>query len=113
MADRNTTYDASEQETFGWVDDEEQNEEGLEEDILDARDYREADRFGMTPEEERRGSPLADQLAAEVPEDQGDPREPGPGDPVPDEPDPFDPVGPNDPDPNRPLPDEPAPPQPW
>jgi len=107
MSDNNELYTAGEQETFGYIDDEEENEESLEDDILDADDYQEADRDGMTPAEERRGASLEEELAAEVPDDSGDQREPRPGDPVPDEP-----SEPEDPD-REPLPDEPAPPGLW
>ncbi|THV29453.1 hypothetical protein [Glycomyces paridis] len=81
-------YDASEQEVFGFVDDDDEGatDESLEEDILDARDYSEADRFGMTPAEERRGGSLEEELAAEVPDEVAEPLDRDPGEPVPDEP---------------------------
>jgi hypothetical protein len=106
MSDQNTPYAAAEQETFGFVDDEEPNEESLEDDMLNAGGYREAASYGMTPEEQRRGTPLEQELAAEVPDVGIDPPQPGPGDPIPDEPGPT----PGQPDPNDPLPDEPGPP---
>jgi hypothetical protein len=92
---------------FEFVDDDDKEEEGdeeLESDMLDARDYAEADRFGMTADEERRGAPLAAELAAEEPEVWEEQGEPGPGDPIPDEP------AEPEPDPESPPPDEPAPP---
>ncbi|GAA1661714.1 hypothetical protein GCM10009830_03600 [Glycomyces endophyticus] len=71
---------------YGYIDDGEEEDEEVEADILDARDYSEADRWGMTAEEERRGAPLAEELAAEEPDvGAGDDR-PGPGDPIPDDP---------------------------
>lgn len=111
MTDRNQTYDAAEHETFGFVDDEEPNEEGLSDAILDADGYQEADKPGMTPQEERQGTPLEQQLAAEVPEDTGEARERDPGEPVPDEADPLQPV-PDEGEPREPLPDEADPLQP-
>jgi hypothetical protein len=111
MTDRNQTYDAAEHETFGFVDDEQPNEEGLTDAILDAEGYQEADKPGMTPEEERRGASLEQQLAAEVPEDTGEARERDPGEPVPDEADPLQPV-PDDGEPSEPAPDESDPLQP-
>ncbi|MEU6860445.1 hypothetical protein AB0B28_16440 [Glycomyces sp. NPDC046736] len=88
MADQNQPYDASEQETFGFVDDDDEGatDESLEEDILDARDYAEADRYGMTPAEERRGASLEDELAAEIPDESAEPRPLDADDPIPDEP---------------------------
>ncbi|MEU5871977.1 hypothetical protein AB0A73_10515 [Glycomyces sp. NPDC047369] len=78
--------DVSEGDPYGYIDDGEEEGEEVEEDILDARDYSEADRWGMTADEERRGAPLADELAAEEPDTgAGDDDRPGPGDPVPDE----------------------------
>ncbi|SDD55576.1 hypothetical protein [Glycomyces harbinensis] len=106
MSDQNTPYAAGEQETFGFIDDEEENEESLEDDILNAEGYREAAAFGMTPEEERRGPSLDEELAAEEPDVADEPGGPGPGDPIPDEP-----SEPQDPDSGEPLPDEPAPPR--
>lgn len=87
MSDGSTGYAQGDDEPFGFVDDDEEEGEELEEDILDARDYAEADRYGMTQEEERRGASLNLELAAEEPEvwDEDD-GGPGPGDPVPDEP---------------------------
>lgn len=108
MTDRNQGYDAAEHETFGFVDDEQPNEEGLTDAILDADGYQEADRPGMTPEEERRGASLEQQLAAEVPDDTGRDRERGPDEPVPDEADPLQPI----PDDDEPSPDESDPLQP-
>ena len=81
----------------------EPSEEGLVDAIVDAEGYRGADRHGMTPREEREGTPLDERLAAEVPSSPealgtiGIPDEPGgtPGEtdplqPIPDEPgDPF------------------------
>jgi hypothetical protein len=89
---------------YGFVDDDEETDEELEEEILDATDYAEADRFGMTADEERRGAPLAAELAAEEPEVWEEQGEPGPGDPIPDEP------AEPEPEPESPPPDEPAPP---
>jgi pimeloyl-ACP methyl ester carboxylesterase len=111
MTDGNQTYDAAEHETFGFIDDEQPNEEGLTDAILDAEGYQEADKPGMTPEEERRGASLEQQLAAEVPEDTGLERERDPGEPIPDEADPLQPV-PDDGEPREPLPDESDPLQP-
>lgn len=91
---------------FEFVDDDEEGDEELEEEILDANDYREADRFGTTPAEESRGAPLDTELAAEEPEVWDDQDEQRPGDPVPDEP------SEPEPDPEAPPPDEPAPPRP-
>ncbi|MEU6246789.1 hypothetical protein [Glycomyces sp. NPDC047010] len=72
---------------YGYIDDGEEEGEEVEEDILDARDYSEADRWGMTADEERRGAPLAEELAAEEPDTGAgeDDDRPRPGDPVPDE----------------------------
>lgn len=71
--------------------------------------FRAGEHFGLTPEEERRGTPLQQEMAAEVPEIAGDQDEPVPNGPVPgepDKPDPAQPVpGPNDPDPMQPIPD--------
>jgi len=89
---------------YGFVDDDEETDEELEEEILDATDYAEADRFGMTADEERRGAPLAAELAAEEPEVWEEQDKPGPGDPIPDEP------AEPEPEPESPPPDEPAPP---
>ncbi|GAA2167881.1 MULTISPECIES: hypothetical protein [Glycomyces] len=89
---------------FEFVDDDEETDEELEEEILDATDYAEADRFGMTADEERRGAPLSAELAAEEPEVWEEQYEPGPGDPIPDEP------AEPEPEPESPPPDEPAPP---
>lgn len=105
MSDQNTPFTAAEQDAFSFIDDEEQNEEPIEEDILDAEGYREADDYGMTPEEQRRGPSLDEELAAEEPDVSAEPTKPGPGDPIPDEP-----SEPQEPDPGQPLPDEPAPP---
>jgi len=86
MSDENVPNSAGEQETFGFIDDEEENEESLEEDILDADDYREADRYGMTADEERRGTPLSVELAGEEPDEPPEPWEPEPEDSISDEP---------------------------
>lgn len=61
-------YDDAESETFGFVEDEEVTGEELEDDILDAEGYQAADGFGTTPEEERRGPPLDEELDAEEPD---------------------------------------------
>lgn len=71
---------------FGFVDDGEETDEELEEEILDANGYLEADRFGMTADEERRGAPLDTELAAEEPEVWDGQDGPGPGDLVPEAP---------------------------
>ncbi|MCD0442186.1 hypothetical protein LO763_00910 [Glycomyces sp. A-F 0318] len=105
MSDQNLPYTAAEQETFGFIDDEEANEEPLEDEILDADGYQEAADREMTPEGERRGPSLDEELAAEVPDVSAEVTKPGPGDPIPDEP-----SEPQEPDPEEPLPDEPAPP---
>ncbi|GAA2270186.1 hypothetical protein GCM10009853_024860 [Glycomyces scopariae] len=105
MSDENAPYAAGEEEPYGFIDDGEEEGEDVEDDILDQKDYREADRWGMTPDEERRGASLADELAAEVPDVSDEPDDPRPGDPIPDEP-----PGYPDPDGDEPLPDEPAPP---
>ena len=115
MTDQNTTYDAAEHETFGFVDDEQPSEEGLVDAIVDAEGYRGADRHGMTPREEREGTPLDERLAAEVPSSPealgtiGIPDEPGgtPGETDPLQPIPDEPGDPYNPDP-VPEPDEPA-----
>lgn len=117
MTDGNTGYDAAEHETFGFIDDEQPNEEGLEDAILDAEDFQEADKYGMTPREERQGTPLEEQLAAEIPEDEGAQGGSDPGDPVPAETDPLEPIpdgpaDPNDPDPVPPEPVDPHEPDP-
>jgi hypothetical protein len=86
MTDQDQGYAQGDDEPFGFVDDDEEEGEELEEDILGSRDYAEADRYGMTQEEQRRGTPLNMELAAEEPEVWEDDGGPGPGDPVPDEP---------------------------
>jgi len=91
---------------FEFVDDDEETDEELEEGILDANDYLEADRFGMTADEERRGAPLDTELAAEEPEIWDEQDEPRPGYPIPDEP------AEPEPDPESPPPHEPPPPRP-
>lgn len=85
MTDQDQGYAQGDDEPFGFVDDDEEEGEELEEEILGSRDYAEADRYGMTQEEQRRGAPLNLELAAEEPEVWEDDRS-GPGDPVPDEP---------------------------
>ncbi|MDA1361327.1 hypothetical protein O1R50_16980 [Glycomyces luteolus] len=108
MSDENAAYTQGEDEPFGFIDDDEEEGEEVEEDILDADDYAEADRFGMTPQEEGRGTPLGLELSAEEAEvwaAEGD--GPGPGDPISDEP-----AVPEGPDGEEPPPDEPAPPRP-
>jgi hypothetical protein len=70
-ADDRRPYSAEEQDAFGYIDDEEQNEETVEDAILDAEDYRALNRHGTTPGEERAGVPLEEQLAAEEPETPG------------------------------------------
>ncbi|WP_112138657.1 hypothetical protein [Glycomyces dulcitolivorans] len=96
---------ADDNDPYGYIDDGEEEGEDVEDDILDAKDYSEADRWGMTASEERLGTPLADELAAEVPDVADRSWEPRPGDPVPDEP-----PGYPEPDPDDgPLPDEPGP----
>ena len=67
MADREP-YSTDDKDAFEWIDDMEQSEQPVEEAILDADDYEGADRYGTTPAEERRGVPLAEELAAEEPE---------------------------------------------
>lgn len=75
----------------------------------DAEDYMAGGHFGLIPEEERRGTPLQQEIAGEVPTIAGDQEEPVPGDPVPGEPerpDPAKPVPePNSPEPMQPIPD--------
>ena len=71
MAADRRPYSADEQDTFGQYDDEEPDEQRLEDDILAAEDYVAADRYGTTPAEEQRGTPLEEQLAAEQPETPG------------------------------------------
>jgi hypothetical protein len=96
MTDRHTTHDRREP-----------GNEGGEA----AEAYRAGEHFGLTPEEERRGTPLQQERAGEVPEIAGDQDEPVPNGPVPGEPerpDPAQPVPrPNDPesDPLQPIPD--------
>ncbi|NUQ88772.1 hypothetical protein [Glycomyces sp. MUSA5-2] len=77
--------DDNDGDPYGYIDDGEEEGEDVEEDILDARDYSEADRWGMTADEERRGAPLAEELAAEEPDTAAGDDRPRPGDPVPDE----------------------------
>lgn len=110
------TYDAAEHETFGFVDDEQPNEEAFTEAVLDAEDYQGAGKPGMTPQEERQGTPLEEQLAAEIP-DEGASRAGGPDEPAPNESDPLQPIpgepaDPRGPDPLQPIPDEPGQPDP-
>jgi len=92
-----------------------------------AEEYKAGERFGLTPEEERRGTPLQQEVAGDVPtiagrQDDpvphgpvpGDPRRPDPLQPVPDPnlPDPLRPYPePGEPDPTPPRPGEPFPPQ--
>lgn len=106
MSDESKAYAQGEEEPFGFLDDGEEEGEELEEEILDADDYAEADRFGMTPAEEGRGASLDTELSAEELEvwsdEGGGPR---PGEPIPDEP-----AEPQGPDGESPPPDEPAPP---
>lgn len=71
MAADRRPYSADDQETFGVYDDETPDDQALEDDILSAEDYRAADRYGTTPAEEQRGTPLEEQLASEEPETPG------------------------------------------
>lgn len=67
MSDREP-YSTDDEDVFEWIDDMEQSEQPVEEEILDAEDYRAADRYGTTPAEERRGVPLDEELADEEPD---------------------------------------------
>ncbi|SDE48881.1 hypothetical protein [Glycomyces harbinensis] len=49
------------------------------------RDSREGEHFGLTPEEERRGTPLQQEAAGDVPRVEGDQDEPVPDGPAPGE----------------------------
>lgn len=71
MAADRRPYSADEQETFGQYDDVGLEGQELEEEILEEEDYVAADRFGTTPAEEQRGTPLEEQLEAERPEAPG------------------------------------------
>ncbi|HEY1178466.1 MAG TPA: hypothetical protein VGF17_20105 [Phytomonospora sp.] len=78
-------FDASDSETFGFVDDGdtvEEPDQRLEERILARDDYGEADRRGNTAEEAREGESLDMRLLAERADEPGpadDRREDGPG----------------------------------
>lgn len=67
MSDREP-YSTDDKDAFEWIDDMEQSEQPVEEEILDAEDYKAADRYGTTPAEERRGVPLEEELADEEPD---------------------------------------------
>ncbi|MCH7229273.1 hypothetical protein L0U85_00090 [Glycomyces sp. L485] len=69
MRDDRKPYSDDEKETFGYIDDEEESEESLEDEILDAEDYQGADRYGTTPAEEQLGVPLDEGLAEEEPDE--------------------------------------------
>ncbi|WP_100445279.1 hypothetical protein [Glycomyces xiaoerkulensis] len=69
MSDDRRPYSADEKEAFGYVDDEERTEQPLEEEILEAEDYRGVTRHGTTPAEERTGVPLDEALEEERPEE--------------------------------------------
>ncbi|MEV0647392.1 hypothetical protein AB0I28_19190 [Phytomonospora sp. NPDC050363] len=81
----NERFDAADNETFGFVDDDdtiEEPDQRLENEILSRDDYGEADRQGTTPEEAREGESLDLRLAAErsdEPAPADDSREDGPG----------------------------------
>ncbi|WP_168801486.1 hypothetical protein [Glycomyces buryatensis] len=65
-------YSAAEEETFGHVDDERDNEESLEQEILEAEGYKGADRHGTTPAEEQLGVSLDEALEDEEPDELGE-----------------------------------------
>ncbi|MDN3243375.1 hypothetical protein [Glycomyces tritici] len=82
----------------------------------DAEDYR-GEHFGLTPEEERRGTPLQQEIGGDEPQIAGDQDNPVPDRPVPGEPnrpDPAQPIpDPNMPDPMRPYPEPGDPTRPY
>jgi hypothetical protein len=102
MSDRHTAHDGGEPTSEGQA--------------AAAEDYRAGEHFGLTPEEERRGTPLQQEIAADVPVIAGNQDEPVPSGPLPGEPggpDPSQPVpGPNEPDPMQPIPEPDRPDQP-
>jgi hypothetical protein len=102
MSDRHTAHDGGEAKS--------------EDQDTAAEDYRAGEHFGLTPEEERRGTPLQQEIATDVPVIAGNQDEPVPSGPLPGEPggpDPAQPVpGPNEPDPMQPIPEPDRPDQP-
>lgn len=68
MSDDRQPYSADEKDVFEWIDDMEQSEQPVKDDILEAEDYKGANRYGTTPAEERRGVPLEEYLADEEPD---------------------------------------------
>lgn len=68
MSDDREPYSNDDKDAFEWIDDMEQSEQPVEEEILDADDYKAADRYGTTPAEERRGVPLDVELSEERPD---------------------------------------------
>jgi hypothetical protein len=93
MSERHTAHDGGQRKAESGTTDAE-NDRG--------------EHFNLTPEEERRGTPLQQEIAGEEPEIAGDQDEPVPNGPAPDEPDRHDPAQPS-PDPNRPDPMRPYP----
>ncbi|HZE38185.1 MAG TPA: hypothetical protein VE172_05170 [Stackebrandtia sp.] len=66
--DRTEGYSAGEEGELEFVNDDEESDEQLEDEILQADGYREAGRFGTTAAEERRGEPLSQRLSEEEPD---------------------------------------------
>ncbi|GAB3220399.1 hypothetical protein GCM10027447_04760 [Glycomyces halotolerans] len=69
MSDNREPYSVDEKDAFSWVDDELDNERPVEEEILEAEDYRGANRHGTTPSEEQTNVPLDEALEEERPDE--------------------------------------------